>query len=447
MQAASDPSADAPSTAASASRAVAPARAFEAEELKALNLGQLRQIIKDQVDNIREPLPKTLKLSKASKPKVIATLLDPKYGFQTREPKLTFEAGYGVRKHVQHARRGRAPAAGRRSSTGLVQAQAGMPTFSLAGPSDTANTTQGLSFFDPPLDIPPFNIGTLGGGQPPVESSVAQLYSLAPAPFQTLIVYIRDVRDAAIGELTVPDRVEVKVPVTYTKHDKYIADWHDIIREIQGTASAIRGRYAKVSYSRSYQDDFKIAILQADGMRIQDVGITHPSLVLDDSPQYCLHVDPLKDPVRRRASSPEVAAAHETLQRLSSLGPDNKEDANAQDYDWLQGELRKRAGYGEFRDAKHNTKMPFAEVIEQWGFAVAFLDEFKGCISPYSKRRVRKRDIQEVLDRGQTWLIIAKNGYRLHKTYRDHPELVAALANPEAKGYDELYQLLNRISK
>ena len=58
---------------------------------------------------------------------------------------------------------------------------------------------------------------------------------------QTLIVYIRDVRDAAIGELTVPDRVEVKVPVTYTKHDKYIADWHDIVREIQGTASAIRG--------------------------------------------------------------------------------------------------------------------------------------------------------------------------------------------------------------
>ena len=48
-------------------------------------------------------------------------------------------------------------------------------------------------------------------------------------------------RDAAIGELTVPDRVEVKVPVTYTKHDKYIADWHDIVREIQGTASAIRG--------------------------------------------------------------------------------------------------------------------------------------------------------------------------------------------------------------
>ncbi|KAL1669525.1 hypothetical protein GGF50DRAFT_110233 [Schizophyllum commune] len=445
MQAASDPSADAPSTAAS--RAVAPARAFEAEELKALNLGQLRQIIKDQVDNIREPLPKTLKLNKASKPKVIATLLDPKYGFQTREPKLTFEAGYGVRKHVQHARRGRASAAGRRSSTGLVQAQAGMPTFSLAGPSDIANTTQGLSFFDPPLDIPPFNIGTLGGGQPPVESSVAQLYSLAPAPFQTLIVYIRDVRDAAIGELTVPDRVEVKVPVTYTKHDKYIADWHDIIREIQGTASAIRGRYAKVSYSRSYQDDFKIAILQADGMRIQDVGITHPSLVLDDSPQYCLHVDPLKDPVRRRASSPEVAAAHETLQRLSSLGPDNKEDANARDYDWLQGELRKRAGYEEFRDAKHNTKMPFAEVIEQWGFAVAFLDEYKGCISPYSKRRVRKRDIQDVLDRGQTWLNIAKNGHRLHKTHGDHPELVAALANPEAKGYDELYQLLKRISQ
>ena len=95
--------------------------------LRALKLSQLRQIIKDQVDNIREPLPKTLKLNKASKPKVIATLLDPKYGFQTREPKLTFEAGYGVRKHVQHARRGRASAASRRSSNGLVQAQAGMP--------------------------------------------------------------------------------------------------------------------------------------------------------------------------------------------------------------------------------------------------------------------------------------------------------------------------------
>ncbi|KAL1671023.1 hypothetical protein EV122DRAFT_285420, partial [Schizophyllum commune] len=224
-------------------------------------------------------------------------------------------------------------------------------------------------------------------------------------------------------------------------------------------------RYAKVSYSRSYQDDFKVAILQADGMRIQDVSITHPSLVLDDSPQYCLHVDSLKDPVRRRAPSAEVAAAHENLQRLSSLGPDNKvrsmveirsrgrsrqlieEDANARDYDWLQAELRKRPGYEEFRDTKHNSKMRFAEVIKQWGFAVAFMDEYKGRISPYTKRRVRKRDIQDVLDRGQTWLIIAKNGHRLQRTYHEHPELVTALANPDAKGYDELYQLLNRISQ
>ncbi|KAL1711396.1 hypothetical protein EV715DRAFT_298156 [Schizophyllum commune] len=111
------------------------------------------------------------------------------------------------------------------------------------------------------------------------------MYNFAPIPLQTLIIYIWDVRDITLGEFTVLDRIEVTVPVVYTKHNKYIANWRNIIQEIQGTASTIRGRYAKLSYSRSFQDNFKIVILQADDAQIEDASITHRELLLDGSPE------------------------------------------------------------------------------------------------------------------------------------------------------------------
>lgn len=171
-----------------------------------------------------------------------------------------------------------------------------------------------------------------------------------------------------------------------------------------------------------------------------------------------------------------------TLQHLSSLGKNHKvrsmvelrtrgrcrqlieEDTNARQYDWLRGELRKRDGYEKFRDTKHNTKMCFAEVLDQWRFAVDFMDEYKGHLNPClvrfkphrsltltyknsQKKRVLKRDIQDVLDRGQNWLSQAKKGQGLYDAHRDHPEVVAAVQDPDAKGHAELYELLKRISQ
>ncbi|KAL1672706.1 hypothetical protein EV122DRAFT_224091 [Schizophyllum commune] len=441
---------------------------FDPSISRALGLKQLRKIVRDQLDNICQPLPKVFQLSRANKPKVVNALLDPKYSFSTCEPKLMFKPGYCVPR--------------RDPSLLCPRIILSLQGLSLADQLSALNATQGKLAFSTPTSAPLFN--SLGGGPPPQESSggaVAQMYNFALIPLQvrvfvddadtahlcqTLIIYIWDVRDITLGEFTVLDRIEVTVPVVYTKHNKYIANWRNIIREIQGTASTIRGRYAKLSYSRSFQDNFKIVILQADDAQIEDASITHRELLLDGSPEYCLHVDPVSDFLCNfRSPCTDPCDVGATLQHLSSLGKNCKvqsmvklrtrgrcrqlieEDTNVRQYNWLLGELRKRDGYEKFRDTKHNTKMYFAEVLDQWCFAVDFMDEYKGHLTPCSKKRVLKRDIQDVLDRGQNWLSQAKKGHGLYDVHRNHPEVVAALQDLDAKGHAELYELLKRISQ
>ncbi|KAL1740296.1 hypothetical protein HDZ31DRAFT_68075 [Schizophyllum fasciatum] len=460
-------------------RAAALARAFEEKELKPLTVPKLRSIINEQRDNLREPLPQSLQLSKATKPQLISILLDAKYGFKTRQPRLSFEPGYGVRSRSQPGRKSRAAAepdsllthqGGPSSATSalapvLATAGHGQP---LSGNAPQANPASFGTFLDA-LETPDSSSTPRVGVQQSLSEVTGppfdQLYTFAPSPSQTLTIYVRDVRDLVFGEAVLPDRVDISVPVTHTKLGKSFVDWRDVIRQVQGTAR----RYAKISYSRTYEDDYKIAILQADDVSIEDATILHPLLALDASPTYCLHVDPLKDPVRRHAPSPEIASARETLDRLSASSSDVKvqrpmsdlrirgrarqvieEDANARDFEWLQGELRKRDGYEQFKDGKHDARLSYAEVLAQWEFALAFMDEYSGVVNrayPRSRKRIRKQDIQNVLDRGQNWFRHAKRGRQLYRKLQNEPEIAAAVLNPEARGHADFLGLLESLDK
>ena len=60
-----------------------------------------------------------------------------------------------------------------------------------------------------------------------------------PHSHQTLKIYILDERSAA----PLPDLVKVTISVRRDLAGSAVADWNEIIREIQKTASAIRGKY------------------------------------------------------------------------------------------------------------------------------------------------------------------------------------------------------------
>ena len=63
------------------------------------------------------------------------------------------------------------------------------------------------------------------------------------------------------------------------------------------------------------------------------------------------------------------------------------EDAAGRDREWLLDQVSKRSGY-EVMSKKHDTKMSYAVVAQQWAFAVSFLNEFTKRRFPHSVRTI-----------------------------------------------------------
>ncbi|KAL1698185.1 hypothetical protein EV121DRAFT_274601 [Schizophyllum commune] len=452
------------------------ARPFEKEELKAMKLDDLRDIVNAQRDNINTPLPLKFKTYKANKPTLIDILLDPAYGFATRKPRLSFVPGFGVQKGAK--RRKTAGAAATSKATPLVpDNQAGHSSDAMlnsAGMSMSGTTnypSQGMNTFDVFMSN-----GGVGAGMSDVAGFDSSAFSGVPSmtfdglysftSSSTLTLYIHDTRDAVLGHL--PDMVQLTAPVSRNLLGQKVANWNEIIRELQKTASAISGENLKLSYARSAEDSYKVAIQKAHASSIDEAPIARPELILDRDPSvYHLYVESLDfgpPLVPRRASTPDVAAAQQTLARYSTNDKDTAlrpfseickrgkarslitQDAAARDKAWLEAALREWDGYEDFADTKHGMKKTYAEVASQWAFAVSFLNEYTHRKFPHSGKNVLARHIWSVVSRQGTWFRDAKEGHRLYQQYREHPEVVAAIQDTSLTGRAEFLTLLKRVA-
>ncbi|KAL1727137.1 hypothetical protein EV714DRAFT_275870 [Schizophyllum commune] len=448
------------------------ARAFESDELRPLKVPQLRALVQSQLDNLKAPLPPSLKLSKARKPDLIRLLTDPAFGFTTRKPKLVFKRGVGVQKQKQKGRTRRGNAS--------MNAPSGSLTPASSEPNNTA-TSQGLSSpslcstATQPLQHPgqraiSANAQTSNIGAPFLgdfnESSFGgfafeNVYGFDLPPTRiTLKIYILDERSAA----PLPDLVKVTISVRRDLAGSAVADWNEIIREIQKTASAIRGSNLKLSYSRSDKDGYKIAILQALALPVDKAPIAEAELLVDEaSPVYRLHVEPLgpTSPIPRRAPTPDVEAARKILERYSASHSGMRtmpqlrqrgksrtivdEDAAGRDREWLLDQVSKRSGY-EVMSKKHDTKMSYAVVAQQWAFAVSFLNEFTKRRFPHSNGPIYSYHVWDALSRKGTWCLAAKEGHRLYQEYADHPDVVEAVGDTSRKGHLGFLALLRQVA-
>ncbi|KAL1741351.1 hypothetical protein HDZ31DRAFT_84884 [Schizophyllum fasciatum] len=447
----------------------AAARGFEPDELRPLKVAQLRDVVKSQLDNVKTPLPESFKLSKARKPTLIQVLTNPVYGFTTHEPKLVFKRGIGVQKQTRkRQRKVNSADTTMPPSPGLPEhalpSGVRRPTFEYNNGANTA-ASQSTAVAARALVAEGGNalVAPLGGFSENTafeNFSFENLYAFEPPAAQvTLTLYVLDER----RPVALPDMVKISVSVVRNLAGGAIADWNEILREVQKTASAIHGSNLKLSYSRSDKDGFKIALLQVHTSPIDGASVVEAELLVDEAfPVYRIHVEPLGpiSPVPRRASTPELQAALETLRRHSSAHPGMRqmpqlrqrgksrtlveEDAAARDKEWLQDRVKKRDGY-RVMSKKHDMKMPYARVAEQWAFAVSCIDELSKEQFPHSKKQVYSYHIWDVLARKGTWCLNAKEGHRLYQEYAEHPDVVAAVQDATQTGHNNFLALLKRV--
>ncbi|KAI5899020.1 uncharacterized protein SCHCODRAFT_02559126 [Schizophyllum commune H4-8] len=448
-------------------------RGFESDELKPLKVAQLRALIKNQLDNLKAPLPPSLKFNKAPKRALIELLTNPTYGFTTRKPKLVFNRGIGVQTQKKKNRTRRsdtnasppstslataisAPISSQHTGASQPQELGSSPSLLSAATQPSLHQGQSASSASAHASnfLGNFDQSSFGG------FSFENLYAFDFPPARiTLTLYILDERSPA----PLPDLVKVTVSVVRNLAGGAVADWHEIIGEIQKTASAIRGSNLKLSYSRSDKDTYKIAILQALASPVDQASIFEAELLVDEArPVYRLHVEPLSptSPIPRRAPTPVVDAALETLERYSSSHPGMRtmpqlrqrgksrvvvdEDAAGRDKDWLRDQVSKRAGY-EVMTKKHDTKMPYAGVAQQWAFAVSCLNELTRQRFPHSKGQIYSYHVWDALSRKGTWCLAAKEGHRLYREYADHPDVVEAVKDTSRKGHLGFLALLRQV--
>ncbi|KAI4528903.1 hypothetical protein K525DRAFT_284419 [Schizophyllum commune Loenen D] len=432
------------------------ARPFEKEELKAMRLDDLRDIVNAQRDNINTPLPLKFKTYKANKPTLIDVLLDPAYGFTTRKARLSFVPGFGVQKGPKRHKTGGAAVVSK--TTPLV-------CDDQAGPSSNVMLDSAVCF----SNAVAFDSSTFSG-VPAMTFDGLYSFTAPPTSTEILTLYIHDTRDAVLGHL--PDMVQLNVPMSCNLSGQKVANWNEIIQELQKTASAITGENLKLSYARSAEDGYKIAILKALGSTITEAPITQSELVLNEGPWvYHLYVEsvsrlclftiisadprvparfwPILEQILEQYSATSKDATLLSLRKIRKRGRARSlitQDAAARDKEWLESAFKGRDGYDTFVGTRHGMKKTYAEVAEQWEFAVSFLNEYTRKKFPHSGKEVLARHVWSVVSRQGTWFRDAREGHRLYQIHRDHPDIVAAVQNPSLTGRAEFLALLRRVA-